>query len=538
MRFKLFTLLMFIAVTAFAQNKKKINIKGFGELTATQKGDVYTIDIADYGPFDFKGSINPISLKADITISDLKKVPGYKVLNNLGLQDISFDMSSDGLKIKASADTEKNLKGICKLLKISTPTVEIEAKITKTSFELEGELAFSKEPIKILEIKETGAKLSYYSAGLGAAFEPGSAEISVSTTLFVKPSKFDPDLEVKYEFGYNLVTQEITGSGSMKTEWIDPFGMEQFLNTKNSIIIKNGAVEFGFNPQTLVPTNIGFAIERAKIFKLDFGVAMSFAPLKKQVVLWAKRDDKMTLNDITTMLNESFGVKVDFNFPKDYYLDSVEIKFAPTEGFIGDFKIDKGFKFAGAGRFKELTGYLDFDFDLENEFSFKMDFKGDYRKFIMNEAHKLPKSISKIIDQVLTEIQIQRIFIDLNAQKSNLSLNGEMICEFKFQGKLEKVSFEASLDAEQIAKNLVNKLVEKYGGPLFDLAKNAGKEASKIAKNAVAEARKLMKDAKTISKHTHSKDECDKKCVPRHAKNLSAPIVEGSFDAVRKFYFS
>jgi len=538
MRLKLLSLLMFIAVTAFSQNSQKIKVPGFGELVATPKGDKHSIKIADYGTFDFKGSLNPINLKVEVTVDQLKEFPGYKILNNLGLQDVSFELSKEGLTLNANADTEKNLKELCQLFKVSTPTVDIEAKIGKGTFELSGELAFSKEPIKILEIKKTGAKLSYYSAALGTAYENGSFELIVSTTMLVKPSKFDPALKMNYQFGYDLIKQTLTGSASMMSEWIDPFGMDMFFN-KNSVIFSNAGVELGVNIPALSISKFGYTIDRAKFFDIDFGTLVSVSPLDGEIALWGKSSSRITLNQIPEMLRKGFGLKTPNIFPTDYYLDSAEIKFAPTGGTVGQFELDKGFTFKGAGKFKELNGFIDFNFDLENEFRLEMDFKGDYSKFIWNEAHKIKnEQARKIIKQALDQIQIQRIYMYLNAQKNDMTLKGEMTCEFKYQNKLEKISFKASLDAQQIAKNLIDKLLDKFGGQILDIAKKAGKEAEKIAKNATGVTNMLMADAKTISKHTHSKDQCDKKCVPKHARNLSTPIVDGSFDAVRKFYFS
>lgn len=249
-RLKLLSLLMLITASTFAQNTKKINVPGFGELVATPNGDKQSIKIADYGTFDFKGSISPISLETEATIEQLKKFPGYKVMSNLGLEEIALKISKEGLEIEAKANTKKNLGKLCKFLKIKSPYAEVEAKIGKASFELSGKLAFSDQPIKLLSVDKLGTKVSFYSAGLGAAFEPGSVEIGVTTEFKMKPTHFDPELTVTYEFKYDLLTQDITGAGSLMGKWVDPFGMDRFV-AKNSVIFENGAVELGVNVVSL-----------------------------------------------------------------------------------------------------------------------------------------------------------------------------------------------------------------------------------------------------------------------------------------------
>jgi hypothetical protein len=538
MKFNFLALLLFITSIAFSQNTKKININGFGELNAVQNGEVYSIKIADYGTFDFKGSISPISLETEVSIEQLEEFPGYDILSNLGLQDISLKMSGDGLEINANADTEKNLKSLCQMLNVSTPTVSIAAKVGKGTFDLSGELAFSQEPIKMLEIDKSGTELSYYSAGLGAAYAKGSFQLVVSLNLLVKPSKYDNDLKMNYLLGYDLVKQTLSGAATMNSTWTDPFGMDRFFNP-NSVIFSNGASALAVNIPSTSISKFGFVIERAKFFNVDFGTFVSISPLDGEVALLGKSRSRISLNQIPDMLKQGFGLEVPNMFPSDYYLDSAEIKFAPTGGTVGLLELDKGFTLKGSGKFKELEGFLDFNFDLENDFYFEMDFEGDFKKFIMNEAHKLPEAASQIIEQALTEIQIQRMYLLMDAKKSNLTLNGKMTCEFKYQGKLQKITFEASLDAEEIAKNLANKLLDEFGGAVLDLAKKVGKDAGKIANKALGEADKLLAEAKTIKQHVgHSKNKCDTECVPKHAKTLSEPIVEASYIGIRKFYFN
>lgn len=534
MRLKFIVIFMFIATSIFSQTTKKINITGFGELAAVQNGDSYAIKIADYGTFDFKGTISPINLETEVTIEQLKKFPGYKVMSNLGLEEIVLKVSNEGLEVEAKANTKKNLGKLCEFLKIKSPYIEVEAKIGKDS-ELSGTLAFSDQPIKLLSVDKLGTKISFSSVRLEAALEPGSVEIGVKTEFKMTPTREDPELTVVYEFKYDLLTQDITGAGSLMGSWVDPFGMDKYV-AKNSVIFENGAVELGVNVATLTPSNIGFALKQGKLFDLDFGIFMSVAPTDNKFAFYAENRTKLTLNQVSQILRKNFNLKVPDIFPKDYYLDSTKVKFALGEASVGEVELERGFALMGAGRFKELDGFIDFSFDLENEFHFEMNFEGDYSKFIWNEAKKIKnKQVKELIKQALKEIKVQRMHIDLNAQKSNLALKGKAICEFKFQNKLEKVSFEASLDAKEIAKNLIEEIKKTATSKL---AKEISEKSVKIVKDASSEAKKLMNNLSSAKNHLkHFNGKCNKECIPNRAYELSRHVNYGAFDAVRKFYF-
>jgi hypothetical protein len=533
-KLRLFAALLFISTALFAQTTK-INVSGFGELTAVQKGSTYTIKIGDYGSFDFKGTTNPLNLKAKVSIEKLQRVPGYIVLSNLGLQNITLNISSKGLKVKALADTKKNLNMLCEMLKVTSPTVEIEAKIGINKFELSGELAFSEEPIQLLYIEQTGTELSYSSAKLGTAVNFGSAEITVESTVFIKPTDQDPSLKVIYTFGYDLILQKITGAGSMVSKWADPFGMDNFVK-KNSIIFDNAAMQIDYIIGSPSPTGIGFAIERCKMFNLDFGLIVSIAPADKQIAFLAERES-MTLNDVSTMMREGFGLRVPDIFPDNYYLKDAKIKFAPFPegGQVGKVKIDKGFLLEGRAKIGDaLEGDLKYYFDMKNKFKLHIDFDADFKKFVMNEAKKI-KFLKDEIENVLDMFQVKSLYIDMNASLSDLDMNGKFKSVIAVSGKEYPLKFKATLDAKEIAKQLVDEIIEIAAG---ENVQKAYKGAMDIANGASKEAGKLLADAKTISKHTHSKETCDEKCVPAHAKKLSQPIVEGSYDAVRKFYYN
>lgn len=536
MKFKILSLLVLLATTAFSQ-VQTINLKGYGEISVTKNADKHTVDLGRLGTYDCSGSLNPLDLKVKVTLAQLKEFPGYGIFSNIGLIDAGLEISGNGLSVVATADTEKKLGQLCKLLKITSPTVALEAQITRSTFELDGELAFAKDPIKLVGIDKTGTEVKFYSAGLGAAAEPGSVVLKVLTRFLIKPSEFDPDLEVTYEFGYDLIQQTISGAGSMMTDWTDPFGIDQFID-KNSIILKDGAVAISVNLPAATITGVGFALEHGKFFNIDFGVAVSIAPLEKQVLIEASRT-KMTMNDISQLLRNGFGLKIKDIFPQDFYLENPEIKFAPTAATIGEAEIEKGFKLQGKAKVSHLLeGEFIFNFDLQNTFHLLIDLNSDFNMVMKAELNKMKKAgiVLPKLENALDNFAFDKLFLELYANKSERQMSGKCYANFTFSGTQHEFDFEATLDGEEIARKLIKKLQETLTS---ELAVDFAEKSIEMARDASALSKQMMKDARTFGNHsTHTKEHCDTKCVPHRAEELSRHIVDGSYDAVRKFYFN
>ena len=107
----------------------------------------FTVTFKKYGSFNFTGTIQPLSLETTVTIDELKKIPGYKVLKNLELIEADLKLSPEGFELEAKADTKKKLKTVCEAFKISEPYLMVAAEITPKGFSLEGGLDFTEKPI-------------------------------------------------------------------------------------------------------------------------------------------------------------------------------------------------------------------------------------------------------------------------------------------------------------------------------------------------------------------------------------------------------
>ena len=309
-------ILLVTLYSAGAMMSQSINIKGFGNIPVTKNGENYMIQIGSFGEFAFQGNLESKSLTAKITTEQLSNFPGVKVLSKMGLTDIYLNISGDGLYLNAKADTKNSLKKVFDIFKITSPYIEVSAAIAPKSLALEANLEFTDGPVQFLNIAETGTVIKFNSASISTILEPGTAELGFTSNVLIKPTKFDPELNCTYSFSFDLVSQTLTGAGSMMSDWSNPLGTGKFL-APNTIVFSNAAVELGINIATLAPVNIGFAIEKAKLFTLDFGVAVSIDPVDKKIAFMGERE-KMNVNDFTTFLREGFGLKVPDVLPAIY----------------------------------------------------------------------------------------------------------------------------------------------------------------------------------------------------------------------------
>jgi hypothetical protein len=134
MKLKLTIFLLVLVSVAFAQTQK-VNIQGFGEISATKRADnKYDLDFNKYGKFIATGTIDPIALQIETTLEDLREFPGYKLYEKLDLQEIKITAGQEGLKIDAGLDTKKNFGDICKMLKISNPEMGVSIALSTTKF--------------------------------------------------------------------------------------------------------------------------------------------------------------------------------------------------------------------------------------------------------------------------------------------------------------------------------------------------------------------------------------------------------------------
>lgn len=537
----LFAVAFLSAGVLFSQDK--INIPGFGELPLVKSGDSYQLTLKKYGTYDFTGTINPLALEARADINQLKSMPGFNVMSNLGLQDIFLKISSEGFFIEAKADTKGKLKILTEFLKINEPFIDVSVHINGANFALGAALDYSANP-RIIEIsKKSGTTLRMDKLELLAGNDGIGAGISVKANMMMKPTKWDPELNTVFELSYNLITQEIIASGSMVDSWSNPFGMSKYFD-KDAVRLENTALSLGWIPGSPSPTTLGFGVEKANLFSLDFGIMVALSPANGELAFKAHRN-KMTMNDMTTIMREGFKLKVPDIFPNDIYIKDAYVLFSPNGGQVGEFEIEQGFALRGDVKFSTMmSGSIDFYASTEKGFYLELDFKqGSLRKQIEKELKKIP-ALGPVLGQIMRTLELKRVYLMLKADQS-LVLSGKTNIHFAVLGQSIVLKAEGSVDPKVIVDKIVNE-IKKHGlNQVTEMSKKvahevekAGKASMKVAESAWNTAGKLAGEAIIVKDHAfHSKSDCDNKCVPKRAKKLSKPMLKGTNQAVEDFYY-
>ena len=542
---KRFTLLLIAIIIASVQlfAQQKINIPGIGEIPVAKVGDSYQLQLNKIGTYDFKGTLEPLALEASANIDQLKNVPGFKVMDNMGLQDIFLKISDDGFYINAKADTKGKLKLLTEFLKINEPFIDVSVHIDGTNFALGAALDYSANP-KIIEIsKKSGTTMRMDKLELLAGNDGIGACISVKANMMMKPTKWDPELNTVFELSYNLITQEIIASGSMVDTWSNPFGMSKYFD-KDAIRLENAALSLGWIPGSPSPTTLGFGVEKANLFSLEFGIMVAISPANGELAFKAHRN-KMTMNDMTTIMREGFKLKVPDIFPNDIYIKDAYVLFSPNGGQVGEFEIEQGFALRGDVKFSSMmSGSIDFYASTEKGFYLELDFKqGSLRKEIEKELKKIP-ALGPVLGQIMKTLELKRIYLMLKADQS-LVLSGKTNIHFAVLGQSVVLKAEGSVDPKAIVDKIVNEIkkhglnqVTEMGKKVAHEVEKAGKASMKVAESAIGTVGKLADEAIIVKDHAfHSKSDCDNKCVPKRAKKLSKPMLKGTNEAVEKFYY-
>lgn len=535
-------LLFFFLQSIQIAAQEQLQVKGFGALTCKQQSDgSYLVQFPRYGEFAFQGSLSPLHLRSNVAVQDLEKLPAYIILSNIGLERVDLEISEQGLSMQAIADTKKNLGQLFKTLNINVPTLLFNMSLDSEGFALSAGLDFSENPITISllngDFRLRHKKLSIEAAAGESIFNFGPS-ISVKLESSIKPSSWDPDLQIVMELSYDLLSQEITGAGSLVDTWKNPFGMANILK-KDVLTIQNAALALGWIPGSPSPTTIGFSAERAEIFHLDFSIFLSIAPTDGKVALQAYRSE-MGGMELIMILREGFGLKVPELFPKDISLKDVYFLFAPLGAEVGEFKLKPGFAIrAKANVLDAVEASVDFYLNMEQGAHLSLNIDAQLKEALMKEIRKVP-AIAPIMKKVLSSLELHRVLLELSAAK-DLELKGRGLVEASVLGKKIGFDIEGSFLPEAVLEELLKRVRSIAEGEaraivrkLQNTASSAGRKSLSIASRAFREA---ADQAKTVSRHIrHTQSKCDNDCIPAHARRMARPILKGSNDAVDSFY--
>lgn len=557
MKIKFIIILLFFSIST-AYSQMSFDLKGYGKIPYQKDADKYVVTFKDYGSFDFKGTVEPLNLESTITIEEMRNIPGYEVLKNLEVEEVSMKLSSEGFGIESKADTKKKLKTVCEALKIDAPYVVLSAEVTKNSFEMEGALDFSADPIVIDISEKAGTRIQLKKFRIGAELEVGmgfDAVVYFKNDITFRPTKHDKDLETVLALSFNLMNLELKGAISMTDTWQDPFGMSHYLDiNKNDVVVADVAVELGWAIGSPTPTTIGFAVGYAKLFDIKFGMMMSIAPVDAEIAFKAYTK-RITLKQFENTLRK-MGLKIPTGtFPQgnDYYVDDTYILFAPSGGSVGEFEIEQGFAFRGGVQFGNyMDGHVNFFANLDDGFELEMYMNARKMNQMIKAAIKKEKdpTVRKALETMFNTLHINEILVYMSAN-TNMDLKGKVKCDMVVFGNNVKFDFEGSCNPKQILEDLMKELtdealkyLEKIGKEVAKVAKKAADASIKTAEKGWAEVSKRAGDVAeyrnhnpiTDSKH-RSGDRCKTHCVPNRAKEMGNPVYNKSNKAVRDFYY-
>ncbi|MFW5663715.1 MAG: hypothetical protein ACOCYD_01605 [bacterium] len=556
----LLSIALLLCLSVASLFSQSVKLPGFGTVEYSQNGDQYSIDFKDYGQFDFYGTMSPLNLTGKITLEQLKKFPGYVILENMNVRDIELELSGNGFFVHANISTEGSMKTLCEFLQIKEPYLSISARVATNGIAMRGGLVFEDEPLEIMLVPDMGTSIAYESVSIEADIgidyemvndeESGrglsvdiTPEIDIVTQMLITPTKWDPTLVTETVFSYNLVTQEISGSGSIIDTWTNPFGIGQHFNDKEVMSLTNAAVSMGWIPMTPSPSKIGFFLEEGRLFDLTFSVAMDLSPTSGEVAFKAGRN-KMTMNDFTRILREGFELEVPDIFPDDIYLENVELLFSPNGGAVGSFEVDEGLAIKGTAVFTDgYNGSLDFTASKDDGIFLYLNMNANFRDKIHRELSN-NNILKPILNKILDGYEMKSIELLMDAQT-----NGKLAGSTKVQAVVLKkdisFSFEGSFDGERLAKEVIARVTEvglqnvdlaEATRKVIDAAAKAGENSVRIANDAFRQAQKLAEEAQVAMDHaTHTADQCYNHCVPNYVHKQTHTMLDGSNSAVKAF---
>lgn len=539
--------LLFISVSVFSQTKN-INIKGFGEISATKLNDNnYDLDFGKYGKFRAEGFLNPLQLVIQTTKENLREFPGYALYDKMDLQEIEIEISEEGLAIEASIDTKKNFGQVLKMFKIPNSSMGISIAVSNSSFELGGELDFEDNPI-VLNVVPDFTRFTIENFGIGAEWAAGDGELEVSLGISLqtrwKPTEWDPDIQSVTEFSYNLMSNEISSAISMKDTWSNPILLNKLLKP-NSVEFTDVAATLDWPLGAPAPSAFGFNVGQANFFQLDFTTQLAMTPADKQIALYAYREE-ITMNDMSRMLRDGFGLKVPDIFPNDIHIKNVEIRFSPNGGKVGEFDIEEGFALRGKAKFMDaIEAEVNFNANWEDGFYLYYDLNAAFKDYFDNLFRNDPK-LKFISGQLLRTFEVRRVMLEASADMS-MNMTGKTYCDFTVLKKNISFNIEGQFSVQALLDRIEQEIINIAGPEVATVINTVGKgveDAGKMAGAVVGQGaslvNKYVKLGATKAQHIHplngGEKYCRAHCIPNRAKDLASQVETSSRKAIQTFF--
>jgi hypothetical protein len=194
-------------------------------------------------------------------------------------------------------------------------------------------------------------------------------------------------------------------------------------------------------------------------------------------------------------------------------------------------------KFFPGAKVLAALGLQDIELTLTgNDLEIAANIEDKFKDDILDEIAKID-IIQPVIGEIKKTLDIRDSKASLKFDK-NMDIHGLIDLKiYIFGAKLPIPQIKGKIDPKAIVNTIVEKVkdvalneIAKVGKLVADAAVQSGKAIAGAMDDA-------MKIAKTASKHaTHSKSDCDKGCVPAHAKKMSEKIHWAGNNAMCVFY--
>ncbi len=458
----------------------------------------YKVETGLFGTLEMNGIIKSktsysLSKKANLGI--LKK---YKVINFLtgGIWTLNNPIiqltSGGGLAIKANVAPGVRLAPLVqflKLLKVNiTKGVPVTMEIGDTGLTFIFSLFTHNR--KLTLVPGLGTKINFHNMSLKCYVNlDKSIQISLESTLKVKPTKWDPELEYSPEIAYNILDQSIALNASLIGKWHKPFGFMP-------VSIEGAALSVTFLAG--VPVAFGIGIEKAKFLGETFTGKFLVDLKKAETTGMQIKASKIPLNKLLFVLGKIKNLQK--FIPSAAYLKDVEVFISPTGGAIGRLSFPPGFKLKGSLKQFGVVGIVDASAGFTTNTIVDASFKGEFdiqdmNRYVENGVNKVPL-LGSILKKIVSTFQFKYLSIAMGLKGNKLDSSANI--SFKIFGKdiTIPININIAFNPVEIGKMVVHKIKEyaqDLGLIMWEGLKIAGKQVAKYGKIAVNNVSKGMK---------------------------------------------
>ena len=317
------------------QNNGNYNVSLGGEFRfkgKTLTGEILILKENGNTDYVFKGklsgSLNPLSFFPALEPFSLTFQDTYFVYSTKKYEDTELNTTIEkGFGIKTSVPFSGMLSPVKKIFGLNKETLDLYTKMGSGGVEVKARLMSGK--------KDPSKRISFGKLELEVATKP-LPKFKILGSVYIKPDSNGELLEFVSSLSLDPVSLEL--AGTMLGEWKNPFGI-------NGITMSNCALQGGISLQTGMPVSLGFAGDIDFFgFKSKAAVLLNLVKMNESLV--HVQIPRLSMYELLGIV-ERMGVPISKDVFSAVKFKDVEIKVAPTDGQVGEIRIEKGIKFKG-----------------------------------------------------------------------------------------------------------------------------------------------------------------------------------------------